>query len=1160
MPFAIDTTPTTTTAHEDGPRSGKVDKIKFVNSENGFCVLFVSVNGKRETWVGTMPHAFEGATLKAEGKWEPSKYGGDQFRVTNSSTPPPKEKQAAISHIAGLVDGIGPKTAEKIYEKFGEEVWAVMEKTPERMREVVGLGEKKADALCKAWSGQKDLGRVIVWLQGHGLGTGLANRIVKTYGNRAMEVVQKQPYRLAMDIAGIGFRKADEIARGIGIQLTDPERVQAGLLYVLEESFVGNGHCFAWDKDLIEKATETLAVGSDLVAEGLGRLEKRGRVKTEVEGTASRVFPKRLAETEEKVAWYLARLMKTEGKLRGTWYQQSSGASSMSLEKAVEAAIVETEAGGMKLSEAQAQAMRLLATEKVMVITGPPGTGKTALMKCILSALKKAGATFDQAAPTGKAAKRIRDSTGESASTIHSLLAYDPKTGAFTHNETNTLPIDALCCDEQSMTDVSLMRHMLAAVHPESRLIIVGDVDQLPSVGPGAVLRDIIESGSVPTVRLSHIFRQAARSTIITNSHAINAGKMPVSDNATAGTPEFLIMPAEGLDDPGNLIVDVVTRLIPEQFGFGAADIQVLCPKKDGKAGVNPINTEIQKIVNPNGKAYRRGESEFRVGDRVMHLKNDYGRKVFNGDVGYVAEVFDAGAKTKTTDPVLRVQYDEGWLVDYSGKQMHELTLAYASTVHKCVAPGTLVDTSDGLLPISMISPTGNVSTSTGVKPYFNFVRNIPQPTLRFLTRDGYRIETTLDHGMVVVRNGVPVQIEASEVQTGDMFRLPLGVHCDRAGGRPLPKPTSGDVRERVYRTPECMSVELAELLGLMLADAITNRYIIRLIKQHNEVSERFRDLLHAVFGAEANACSGDGADGYEMCSTFLCRWFKQLGGLQAKRKSIPECVMRGSLEEQTAFLRGLFEDGSAHVKNGRLDHVELGTEYADVAAFVRVVLLQLGIISGTTTSQFDHINKVEIYGEHAHRFGKIVGFISKFKQDRVRVSGGRDGYKVPLTVEEMEALCCHGASKQERVTLRNKKHVRRWRLAEWLSTMPESSVKAALQDKLQFHYSPVTKIEASESETMCIEVPDGHRFVQAGMDHSNCQGSQYPAIVMPVLTSQFIMLSRNLVYTGVTRAQKLVVLVAEQKAMKIALAETRKEQRNTRLAYRIQQAMEAAL
>lgn len=683
MPFAIDTTPTTTTAHEDGPRTGKVDKIKFVNAENGFCVLFMSVNGKRETWVGTMPHAFEGATLKAEGKWEPSKFGGDQFRVINSSTPPPKEKQAAISHIAGLVDGIGPKTAEKIYEKFGEEVWAVMEKTPERMREVTGLGEKKADALCKAWSGQKDLGRVIVWLQGHGLGTGLANRIVKTYGNRAMEVVMKQPYRLAMDIAGIGFRKADEIARGIGIQLTDPERVQAGLLYVLEESFVGNGHCFAWDKDLIEKATETLAVGSDLVAEGLGRLEKRGRVKTEVEGTASRVFPKRLAETEEKVAWYLARLMKTEGKLRGTWYQQSSGASSMSLEKAVEAAIAETEAGGMKLSEAQAQAMRLLATEKVMVITGPPGVGKSALLKCILLALKKAAATYNQAAPTGKAAKRIREATGDAASTIHSLLAYDPKTGTFTHNETTTLPIDVLAIDEISMVPLDLMRHTLAAIHPESRLIMVGDVDQLPSVGAGAVLRDLIESTKVPTVRLTQIFRQAALSTIITNSHAINNGKMPVSDDASKPTPEFLIMPAEGLDDPGTLVVEVATKMIPERFGFAAADIQVLCPKKDGKAGVNQVNAEIQRILNPNGKAYRRGEGEFRIGDRVMHLKNDYGRKVFNGDIGYVAEVFDTYAKSKGTDPVVRVQYDDGWMVDYSGKQMHELSLAYACTVHK---------------------------------------------------------------------------------------------------------------------------------------------------------------------------------------------------------------------------------------------------------------------------------------------------------------------------------------------------------------------------------------------------------------------------------------------------------------------------------------------
>ena len=677
MPFEIVTAPADLPS---GPREGRVDKIKFQNAENGYSILLMDVAGKRETWVGTMPHAFEGVTLRAEGQWETSKYG-KQFKVGVSETPAPKERSAAIQFIAGLADGVGPKTAEKIYEAFGPEVWAVMEKTPARMSEVKGLSAKHADALCKAWCGQKDLGRIIVWLQGHGLGVGLANRIVKTYGGRAMEVVTKQPYRLAMDIAGIGFRKADEIARGLGIALTDPERIIAGVLHVLEDSFVNNGHCFAWDKDLVTKSTEILAVGSSLVTEGLGRLEKSGRVVTEMEGTAARVFPKRLAETEEKVAWYLARLMKTEGQIKGVWCGAGQGEAPLSLHDAVEEAIAETEAGGMKLSDAQLEAMRKLPTEKVMVITGGAGVGKSTLLKCMLLALKKAGAQCEQAAPTGKAAKRIREVTGEKASTIHALLAYDPSSGKFTHNESNTIPTDVLIGDELSMASVVLMRHLLAALHPSARFLIVGDADQLPSVESGAVLRDIIDSGKIPVIRLTKIFRQAAQSSIITNSHLINRGQMPSSDSHSDPLAEFVIFPAENMDDPGTRVVEVATKWIPERFGIPHREIQVLCPKKDGKGGVNPINREIQRILNPDGKAHKRGDTEFRVGDRVMHLKNDYARRVFNGDLGYITDVFDAAGERKN-DPVLRVQYDD-ITVDYTAKQLHELSLSYACTVHK---------------------------------------------------------------------------------------------------------------------------------------------------------------------------------------------------------------------------------------------------------------------------------------------------------------------------------------------------------------------------------------------------------------------------------------------------------------------------------------------
>jgi len=662
-------------------REGVVRKIRWQSEETGWRIVVVEVAGKSETWVGTMAAVFEGAILRAEGVHDPGGQYGPQFKVSSVTVAPPEERAAIVQWISSLVDGIGPKKAERIVAVFGTETLKILDTNHARLAEVPGVSLAHAEALWKAWSGQRELNRLVIWLQGHGMSPGLAMRIVKHYGARCMEVVQNQPYRLALDIPGIGFQKADELAQSMGVALTDSERVMAGTMHALHESTT-QGHCYILSRDLIKKAATLLKIGESYVTGAIGALDTAGRIKLENEGDDVRVFSRSMHETECYVAKKIQQLKATlPGRPKGAWYKING--APLPLAQAAEAVIQESAKGGMTLSEGQEQAVRLASTEKVVILTGGPGCGKTQSIKAIVSMYEKAGLYMALAAPTGKAAKRIREATGRGASTIHMLLCYDGKTGRFVHNEESPLPVDVLVIDEHSMVDLNMMRHVLAALPPDARLLMVGDVDQLPSIGAGAVLRDLIDSGCVPTVRLTQIFRQASTNSIIPAAHAINHGKFPVSDDPEDPNAGFLMIQAEEEKCPEGRIVDLVTKYLP-RMGIPIDHVQVLSPMRKGAMGTEALNLLLRDAINPGGMSVTRRKQEWRTGDRVMQTKNDYSRSLYNGDVGFIQEVLPAAKKGEV---ILRVRFEDQ-TVDYKESQLEHLMLAYACTVHRMQGSG----------------------------------------------------------------------------------------------------------------------------------------------------------------------------------------------------------------------------------------------------------------------------------------------------------------------------------------------------------------------------------------------------------------------------------------------------------------------------------------
>ena len=644
--------------------AGLVERVTYHNAENGFCVLRIRARGLRDTAtvVGHSATIAAGEWVTASGEWANDRTHGQQFKARFLRTSPPTSADGIEKYLAsGMIRGVGPVYAKKLVRAFGDKVFDIIESTPDRLREVNGIGQVRAASILAAWAEQKAVREIMVFLHSHGVGTARAVRIFKTYGADAIQVMTENPYRLARDIRGIGFKTADAIAMKLGIEKTAMMRVRAGISYALTEA-MDEGHCGLPTDELVPLAERLLEVPQELVRTALDLELHEGSVIAEQVGGTPCVFLAGLHRAERAIADRLMRL--ANGTLPWAWIDPDKALPWVGKQI------------GMSLAESQIAAITLALKSKVMVMTGGPGVGKTTIVKAILRILAAKGTDLLLCAPTGRAAKRMTEATGFEAKTIHRLLEVDPKSGGFKRGEDNTLDCDLLVVDEASMVDVMLMQALLRAVPDRAALLIVGDIDQLPSVGPGQVLADVISSEAVPVVRLTEVFRQAAQSRIITSAHRINQGLMP-DLSPPESESDFYFVQAEDPETAVARIIELVKTRIPKRFRLDPVrDIQVLCPMNRGGVGARSLNIELQAALNPAGehKIERFGWT-FAPGDKVMQIENDYDKDVYNGDIGTIDTV-DANAGE------LIARFD-GRSITYGFGELDMLVPAYAATIHK---------------------------------------------------------------------------------------------------------------------------------------------------------------------------------------------------------------------------------------------------------------------------------------------------------------------------------------------------------------------------------------------------------------------------------------------------------------------------------------------
>ena len=643
---------------------GQVERVVFRNEENGFCVLRVAVRGHKEpvSLTGTVPSINEGEWLSADGEWVVDPRHGPQFKAEQMRTSQPDTLEGIERYLAsGLIRGIGKEYAKRLVKTFGRDVFDVIEHSSGKLLRVEGIGRQRRENIKRAWDEQKSVRQIMAFLFSHGVSTSRAFRIHKVYGDKAIEMVQRDPYCLARDIRGIGFLIADQIAMRLGIARDSDLRARAGLEFVLGE-LTAAGHCAYVRNDLLSRTAELLQIDLEIVERALDySIENKRLVQRANRAGEELIYLPKLYFAEIDLAKRLQALEQgrhpcppIDFSKALAWVQQKSG---------------------IELAPAQRAALRTAVESKVMVITGGPGVGKTTLVNSVLKILRAKKLRVALCAPTGRAAKRMAETTGMEAKTIHRLLQYNPGTGGFVHGPDNPLECDVLIVDESSMIDIVLAAQLAAAVPLHAALVFVGDADQLPSVGPGRVLQDIIRSKKIPVAHLDEVFRQAASSRIITNAHRINRGEMPVFP-AAGETSDCYFVEADDPSKAVQLIGKLVQQSIPQKFRFDPLEqIQILTPMQKGELGARNLNQVMQRLLNPKGEEVERFGGVFRVGDKVMQTENDYDKDVYNGDIGRIARIDSEQSE-------LVVDFD-GRSVAYDFRELDELVLSYAITIHK---------------------------------------------------------------------------------------------------------------------------------------------------------------------------------------------------------------------------------------------------------------------------------------------------------------------------------------------------------------------------------------------------------------------------------------------------------------------------------------------
>ena len=643
---------------------GILERIVFENAETGYTIARLTSRDyptELITVVGNLAAASAGESLALSGEWVDNPQYGRQFKIEGYETVLPATVVGLRKYLgSGMIKGVGPVMATRIVNKFGMDTMDVIEQAPGKLREVPGIGKKRVDTIKEAWAAQREIKNVMLFLQSNNVSTAHAVKIYKTYESESIAIVRENPYRLADDIYGIGFKTADTISQNLGIDPESPHRVMAGIKYVLSRK-ADDGHVFLYRVDLLTSCEEILELPPDLIENGIAELSAKEEIISE--------------NTPEGEAIYLAPFYYAEvGVTNSVLRLLQTPASPVQIDF-VDASIDRLEKQmGIHFAANQREAVKTALTAKVMLLTGGPGTGKTTTTIGMLHLFEALEKRVLLAAPTGRAAKRISETTGREAKTIHRLLEFSPQENGFKRNRENPLEADVVIIDEMSMVDLVLMNNLMKAVPQSAILIMIGDVDQLPSVGAGSVLTDLIASGEVTVVTLTEIFRQAQESYIVTNAHRINRGKFP----QTTGPADrnFFFIEEEDPDRAVDLICDLVGKRLPKHYGYHPMDdIQVLCPMRRGTVGSENFNKRLQEILNPSQEEAIRGGRDFRVGDKVMQIRNNYDYDVFNGDIGRITDVDFVEKLVTIQFPEKRVAFDMA--------DLNELVLAYGITVHK---------------------------------------------------------------------------------------------------------------------------------------------------------------------------------------------------------------------------------------------------------------------------------------------------------------------------------------------------------------------------------------------------------------------------------------------------------------------------------------------
>lgn len=660
---------------------GVIEEIRFRNENNGYTVAKLNTSDGPVTIVGNTPFINLEETVKVEGEWIYHPTYGEQLAFTSISTVVPSTLKGIENYLSsGLIPHIGPKTAKKIVERFGLESLEIIQYNPERLKEIGGIGEKKLEIIVEAYAEQRELRDIMVFLQQYGITVNYGIKIYKKYGKDTINIISENPYRLSEDIYGIGFKTADKIASKMGIDKRSSYRVEAGIKYIIME-FAGNGHCYVPKKELIVHASKLLESGEDLIEEGIRNLGLRGNVHLIPDGEDTLIYYTPFHMAENNVSRKLVELSQVQLE---------------ELEVDVEKEIKKIEEEeNIQFAKKQILAIKESLENGLVVITGGPGTGKTTTINAIIKICEDLNLSVILAAPTGRAAKRMTETTGREAKTIHRLLEYsfmEEESMAFGKDEDSPIDVDLIIIDESSMIDILLMNSLLKALKVGTRVVLVGDIDQLPSVGAGNVLKDIIESGVIKVVKLDEIFRQSEESMIIVNAHRINKGEEPILN---AKDKDFFFLTRNSSSGILDTILELCLERLPTFYGVDKVrDIQVLTPMKKGDVGINSLNKHLQSVLNPNDKSKvekQMGDDIFRVGDKVMQIKNNYttewkiirdgieveeGEGVFNGDFGFITDIDEE-------DRTMKVLFDDDKEVEYEFNQLDELKLAYATTVHK---------------------------------------------------------------------------------------------------------------------------------------------------------------------------------------------------------------------------------------------------------------------------------------------------------------------------------------------------------------------------------------------------------------------------------------------------------------------------------------------